>query len=285
MSSPRLGRDGPGHHDSGGTPRRQARARQVQPTTWQERRCDVHTLNRQVPGHDLPGGQRVRRGHQPRPRIKRRGRTKAAVTDKLKEAVKALESGIDASNSCTVAEAVNDWLAKGLKDRDDDTIATNRILAEQHVIPLIGVIKLQELRADQIDEWLEGLTGKLATRSLQGVHAILKRSIRQAQARDKVLRNVAELATTPKGKEGHPSRAMTLEQATAMLEQAKKSRLHAYVVVSLLTGIRTEEARALRWSHVVAWVEKEKQWRARGRSRIRSRAVRDRRLALGACQR
>jgi integrase len=46
-----------------------------------------------------------------------------------------------------------------------------------------------------------------------------------------------------------------------MLEQATASRLHAYVVVSLLTGIRTEEARALRWSRVVAWVDRERQWR------------------------
>jgi integrase len=160
-----------------------------------------------------------------------------------------------------VADAVRDWLARGLKDRDEDTITANRILANQHVIPLIGAIKVKELTADQVDEWLDELTSKLATRSLQGVHAILKRAIRQAQARDKVLRNVAELVTTPKGKQGRPSRAMTLEQATAMLEQAKASRLHAYVVVSLLTGIRTEEARALRWSHVVASVDKEKQWR------------------------
>jgi integrase len=195
-----------------------------------------------------------------RKRVKRRGRTKAAVTDKLKKAVKALETGIDASDSYTVAEAVNDWLARGLKDRDPSTVTANRILAEQHVLPLIGALKLKELTADQVDTWLDGLTSKLASRSLQGVHAILKRAIRQAQARDKVLRNVAELVTTPKGKEGRPSRAMTLEQATAMLEQAKKSRLHAYVVVSLLTGIRTEEARALRWSHVVAWEEEEEQW-------------------------
>jgi integrase len=34
------------------------------------------------------------------------------------------------------------------------------------------------------------------------------------------------------------------------------SRLYAYVVVSLLTGIRTEEARALLWSHVVARVDR-----------------------------
>lgn len=45
-------------------------------------------------------------------------------------------------------------------------------------------------------DWLDGLAAKLATRS----HSILKRSIRQAQARDRVLRNVAELVTTPKGK-------------------------------------------------------------------------------------
>lgn len=82
-----------------------------------------------------------------------------------------------------------------------------------------------------------GSRPKLATRSLQGVHAILKRVIRQAQARDRVLRNLAELVTTPKGKPGQPSKALTLEQETAMLEQAKASRLH--VVVSLLSGIRT----------------------------------------------
>lgn len=47
----------------------------------------------------------------------------------------------------------------------------------------------------------------LSTRSLQGVHAILKRAIRHAQARDMVLRNVAELVVTPKGTAGRPSKA------------------------------------------------------------------------------
>ena len=196
-----------------------------------------------------------------RQRIKKKGRTKAAVRDKLVQVVADREAGLKPTVGYTVADAVNDWLAKGLKGRDENTVTTNRILAEQHVIPLIGATKLkEELTADDVDEWLDGLTDKLSTRSLQGVHAILKRAIRQAQARDKVLRNVAELVTTPKGREGRPSKAMTLEQATAMLEQAKASRLHAYVVVSLLTGIRTEEARALRWSHVVAWVDDDAAW-------------------------
>lgn len=68
---------------------------------------------------------------------------------------------------------VQDWLAKGLKGRDPNTLAANRILAGQHVIPLIGKTNLKKLTADDVDTWLEGLTSKLASRSLMGVHAIL----------------------------------------------------------------------------------------------------------------
>lgn len=37
---------------------------------------------------------------------------------------------------------------------------------------------------------------------------------------------------------------------------AQGTRLEAYVVLSLLTRLRTEEARALRCDHVVAWVSR-----------------------------
>jgi len=68
-------------------------------------------------------------------------------------------------------------------------------------------------------------------------------------------RNVAELVTTPRGREGRPSKALTLDQAVAVLAQARTHWLYAYVALSVLTGVRTEEARALQWSHVVTWVE------------------------------
>ncbi|MFI0349911.1 tyrosine recombinase XerC [Actinomadura sp. 9N407] len=114
---------------------------------------------------------------------------------------------------------------------------------------------------DDVDEWLDGLTGKLSTRTLRLVHGILKRAIRQAQARDMVVRNVAELVKTPIGRSGRPSKALTFDQAAAVLQTAGSSRLNAYVVLSLMTGVRTEEARALRWDHVVAWVEAQNVWR------------------------
>jgi len=74
------------------------------------------------------------------------------------------------------------------------------------------------------------------------------------------MRNVTELVTTPRGRPGRPSKALTLDQATAVLEQARTSPIHAYVALSIMTGIRTEEARALRWDHVVAWTGDQTGW-------------------------
>ena len=42
-------------------------------------------------------------------------------------------------------------------------------------------------------------------RSLRLIHQIVERAIRQAQARDKVRRNVASLVDIPEGQEGRPS--------------------------------------------------------------------------------
>jgi len=47
-----------------------------------------------------------------------------------------------------------------------------------------------------------------------------------------------------------PSKALTLEQADAVLTAAETSPLCAYIVLSLLLGARTEELRALTWDHV-----------------------------------
>jgi integrase len=81
--------------------------------------------------------------------------------------------------------------------------------------------------------------------------SILRQSIRRAQARDLVKRNVALLCDLPKGQPGRPSKSLTREQAERLLRAAADNpTMDAYVVVSLLTGARTEELRALTWSRV-----------------------------------
>jgi integrase len=43
---------------------------------------------------------------------------------------------------------------------------------------------------------------------------------------------------------------MTLDQAEKVLRASESSRMHAYIVLSLLVGARTEELRALKWQDV-----------------------------------
>ena len=186
-------------------------------------------------------------------RVKRKGRTKAQVKQRLREVADDMEDGVTAGLSYTVKDAVDDFLNKGLKGKSPATIDNYRSLSGKNLVPHIGDKKLKELTADHLDAWIDERAGELSTRSLRLIHQILERAIRHAQARDQVRRNVASLITIPDGQPGRPSQAMTLDQAVALLGVVgarSEHRLAAYVVLSLLTGVRTEEARALHWAEV-----------------------------------
>ncbi|MFF3751269.1 tyrosine recombinase XerC [Streptomyces sp. NPDC002018] len=187
-------------------------------------------------------------GTRNRPKVS--GKTKTEVRRKLKELKKNLDAGVKTPANYTVAQTVNDWLAKGLKSREATSIKTYRILADTHIIPLLGKAKLGDLEADELDDWLEGRASVLATQSLRMVLSILRRSITHAQRRGKVARNVAELLEMPEGRPGRPSKSLSLEQAEAVLRALPGTWIHAYVVLSLLVGVRPEEARPLMWTHV-----------------------------------
>ncbi len=186
-------------------------------------------------------------------RIVRRARatTKTEALKQLKDLLRDHEDGLAiAPHSYTVGDAVTDWLAYGLSGRSTGTVNKCTFLANSHIIPALGARKLRDLSADDVDKWLGTKAKELSTRTLREVRSVLKRSIDRAQARDKVKRNVVLLTEIPGGTAGRPSKALTLVQAVAVLDAAASTPLHAYVVLSILVGVRTEELRALTWSHV-----------------------------------
>ena len=179
------------------------------------------------------------------------GRTKTEARAKLKVVLRDHDDGLAiAPSDYTVTQAVRDWLAYGLNGRSESTVTTVRILARTHVIPDLGSRRLRDLSAEDVDRWLARKAKTLSTRTLQSLHSCLNRAVKRAMARDKVKRNVVALCSVPQGRAGRPSKALTLAQAEAVLTAVQGSRMHAYVVLSLLTGARTEELRALRWDHV-----------------------------------
>jgi integrase len=190
-----------------------------------------------------PAGKRIVR--------KASDKTKSGALAKLKENVRDHEDGLAiAPHNYTVADAVENWLEFGLANRGLSTLEKCRNLAGKHIIPEVGARKLRELSADDVDRWLARKAGTLSTDTLRQLRSILKRAVARAQARDKVKRNVVLLCELPKGQGGRPSKALTLRQAEAVLGAAEMTPMYAYIVLSLLLGARTEELRALTWSHV-----------------------------------
>ena len=188
-----------------------------------------------------PDGKRIRR--------KVSGSTKTAVGDALKALHDELDRGLHTSRTYTVRQAVDDWLRSGLPGRSERTRAVYRE-ATAPLMEQVGSKPLRELTAGDVRAGLEALRARLSSRYLQIARGSLVRAIKHAEAHDLVGRNVATLVDTPKGREGRRSRSLTLDQARTVLKAAQESRIYAYVVLSVVTGLRTEEARALRWAEV-----------------------------------
>ncbi len=185
-------------------------------------------------------------------RIRRKvsGRTKQEVKDKLGEIHSDLEAGIRRPDSrYTVAQAVADWLREGFDGRSKQTVSLNRDVLKP-VVASIGKVTLRELTTRDVRGVLTGIAATRSSRTVVLAHNALERAIRHAEANDYVRRNVSALVRPPAGQPGRPSKSLTADQAAVLLVTAEGSQLGAYVVLCLLAGVRTEEARALTWDHV-----------------------------------
>src|SRR5215813_1407965 len=212
-------------------------------------------------GYSPDGQRRIRR--------KVSGKTKTVVKDKLKALHSDLDTGITPKagySAYTVRQAAEDWLKEGLDGRSAKTIKKNEnVLAP--ILKAVGGRKLRQLSAADVRQALSKMAAEYSTAAVTMSHLALKRAIRHAEANDLVSRNVATLVDTPKGQEGRPSKSLTLEQAVAVITAARTlpamelrpglkdvrrpaALMRAYIVLSLLVGVRTEEARALHWQHV-----------------------------------
>jgi integrase len=108
---------------------------------------------------------------------------------------------------------------------------------------------MRQLTASDVDRWLAEKAKTLSTSTLQVLHQCLNRAVNRAMARDQVKRNVVGLCEIPHGQAGRPSKSLTLVEAQALLAAAEECQ-DDYTIVSLVSGARTEEMRALNWRHV-----------------------------------
>jgi integrase len=134
----------------------------------------------------------------------------------------------------TVKQCVMDWLDS--LELDPHTMATYRGQAEKWIYPKIGAKKLAEFKATDADRFMRDVAKILSKSSLVKIKSTLVRSVRRAQKYDLIGRNVAELVDLPQGQPGHPSRAMTEEQASKVLQAASGQPAGFVRVVKISQG-------------------------------------------------
>jgi integrase len=162
------------------------------------------------------GLARLYRGREADPQ-KVSGQTRTEVKDKLKELHSELDAVVRTAAGYTVDMTVADWLAEGLPGRAAKTVEVYAD-ALRPVLAVAGRVPLRDLTVQDVRTALATMAVTHSMPALQKAHNCL-------------------------------TQALTLEQA-ALLEAAEDSRLHASIVLCLLTGVRSAEARALTWDHV-----------------------------------
>jgi integrase len=204
-----------------------------------------------------------------RARRKISGNTKAAMVDKRRDLHLQPDKDITPKagyTHYTVRQAAEDWLAHGLDRRSSKTVKKNQNVL-QPILTVIGARKLRELTAADVRQALAAMAARYSSAAVsmgapgaQAGHPA-RRSQRPGQPQRR------RPGRHPTGQQGRRSKSLALDQAVAVITGARTlpvmelrpglkdvrrpaALMHAYIVLSLLAGIRTEEARALRWAHV-----------------------------------
>jgi integrase len=140
---------------------------------------------------------------------------------------------------------LRDWAADNIGNR---TYTSYEQILRKHVIPRIGGIPIQRLRAAD----LQGVYAAMATmsdRSRLHAHRVVHRMLTHAAQWGVVHQNVAGLLDAPKARSKEVE-VLPAQQAQTAIERLRGRPLHAIATVLLGTGARRNEALALRWSDI-----------------------------------
>jgi len=117
-------------------------------------------------------------------------------------------------------------------------------LCRDHILPLIGRIKLTNLRPDHIQQILNADVGQ-RTRSL--IYAVLRRALNQAIKWQLIAHSPLRTLNAP-AQPRSEMRALDPAQARHFLEACRDHRLSALFYLAISTGLRQGELLGLMWS-------------------------------------
>ena len=180
------------------------------------------------------------------------GKTRREVDEKLTRAKADRNIGLAFdSDNLKVGEYLQRWLSDSVKDSvKQTTYESYERLARIHLVPALGRIKLKNLTPAHVRGlYREKLDSGLSASSVQRIHALLHKALKQAVNDGLIPRNVTDGVTRPK-QSRKEIQALSLEQARTFLQAARSDRLEALYLLAIHTGLRQGELLGLKWYDV-----------------------------------
>lgn len=149
----------------------------------------------------------------------------------------------------TVGEFLRSWLTTIEPAVKPKTFQQYGDVVRLHLAPMLGNLKLADLRPDHLQHLYAVKLKTLSPRSVQLCHSIARRALNDALRWGLVNRNVCLAVTAPKPQRPE-LQVWTPEQARAFLEGIAGDRLEALYRLALACGPRVGEILGLRWEDV-----------------------------------
>lgn len=180
------------------------------------------------------------------------GATRKEVQDELSKTLADIQKGLPVvSAKQTLGKHLSWWLEEVVKRKNrPSTYRSYEQLVRLHIEPALGTTVLSKITTQQIRKFLnERQDSGLSSRTVQYLHAVLRKSLNVALKDQTVIRNVAELVDPPRvlAKEVQP---LIPDEARRFLKAVEGDRLEALFTVAVSLGLRQGEALALQWQDV-----------------------------------
>ena len=179
------------------------------------------------------------------------GKTKQAATTKLRTLQRKQDQGLPLiTSSVPLRDYLSQWLSTVKNRLRPSTYDGYESLIRTHIVPKLGHIKLGRLAPDHINEaWKEMLKEGRSASVVQHAHVRLSKALNDAVKLGLVQRNpiLGASAPRPEIKELHPPDAQAIH---CLLETAKDTDYYELLHTAFYTGLRRNEALALRWGDI-----------------------------------
>lgn len=151
-------------------------------------------------------------------------------------------------SKATLGSYLDYWLENSVKPSvRPGTYERYEAIVRRHIKPDLGRAKLHDIKLSDLEAlYQRKIDSGLSPRTVEYIHRTTYRALKEAVRWDMVRTNAAAHARSPRAKPKE-MRPLSKEEAYALLEAAKGTRLKALFILALATGMRRGEMLGLKW--------------------------------------